>query len=179
VVPPVTPTPEQTPAAAAAITYTFYQGMDSLGNDIQRMTASDLPAMKEWCTANPECKGFNSGGWAKKLMRPMRLWTRAYANSPANSTMGMYVKNDPSIVPPTYTFHRGKYSPGADGLEFKSEAYNHPYMSAVCAEDSECKGYSNYGKLIKTIKPPAEWTSPPEWNTGNPATDFRGMYVKN
>jgi hypothetical protein len=177
---PVTPTPEQTAAAAAAaaITYTFYQGMESGGNDLQQITAADLPAMKLWCSNNPDCKGFNTDGWAKKLIVPFKSWTRAFPNVPANSTKGIYVKDNPLYVKPGYTFHRGKVSAGGEYLNLK-EPNNNDYLSAACAEDSNCKAYRTDGWLINTVKPPAQWEIPPAWNSGAASDAINGMYLRN
>lgn len=78
-------------AAAAAVTYAFHQGKDSDGNDIKRVAvlANNVPGLKEWCTKEPACKGFNTNAWMKSVLKPQSLWN-TWTQDP---TKGLYVKN--------------------------------------------------------------------------------------
>lgn len=81
----------QTPSGT---TYTFYQGLDSGGNDIGNSGLNDnIPALKAWCTEREACKGFNTNAWMKHTILPREQWYRWIADTPENANKGMFVKN--------------------------------------------------------------------------------------
>ena len=69
--------------------YEFIQGMDSGGNDIAYQTGTP-EQLKAWCSANPQCKGYNSNGWMKHTIKPRSQWYR-YTDNPAQ---GFFVKRN-------------------------------------------------------------------------------------
>jgi hypothetical protein len=71
--------------------YTFYQGMDSDGNDINQQAnlVDNISGLESWCTAQPSCKGFNTNGWMKQNILPQGQWSK-WTTEP---TKGLYVRN--------------------------------------------------------------------------------------
>jgi len=67
--------------------YDFHPFMDSGGNDITNITG-DVPQLQDWCTARPECLGFNTNGWMKNAISSQSTWSRWTDDS----LKGMYVK---------------------------------------------------------------------------------------
>lgn len=93
--PPPTPTP---PPPPPALTYRFYQGMDSPSGDMDYRgdLANNIPALQEICNSMPGCKGFNTYGWIKSILNPnLSQWA-------PDPNAGLYV-NDPNFVPATPT----------------------------------------------------------------------------
>jgi hypothetical protein len=81
-------------AAAAADTYKFYQGISSTGFDIVNSgLANNTTALKEWCTNEEKCKGFNTNGWMKYYIQPLEKWRRFAPDTPGNANMGFYTKD--------------------------------------------------------------------------------------
>ena len=68
--------------------YKFFQGLDSGGNDIGNQTPQDVQALLAACDRNPNCRGFNTNGWVKYLIKPQRQWYR-WSNDPSQ---GSYFK---------------------------------------------------------------------------------------
>jgi hypothetical protein len=55
--------------------YEFIQGMDSGGNDIRQSGNADkINELKKECDADPNCKGFNTNGWLKAVVKPKDQW---------------------------------------------------------------------------------------------------------
>ena len=73
------------------ITYSFAQGKDSSKNNIEHRSdlADNVPGLKAWCAAHPDCKGFNTNGWMKNKILPQNKWV-TWTEDPAR---GLYVKN--------------------------------------------------------------------------------------
>ena len=71
--------------------YSFVQGKDSHGNDIERywFEGITIDEMKSRCDANVECLGFNSNGWMKYHLKPENEWNH-WTN---DSNKGFYIKN--------------------------------------------------------------------------------------
>ena len=74
----------------AVAQYVFHQGMDSGGNDIKQKASivNDIDLLKEWCTACPQCKGFNTNAWMKHTISPETSWH----NWTDDPNKGLYVK---------------------------------------------------------------------------------------
>ena len=70
--------------------YSFVQGKDSHGNDIERywFEGITIDQMKSRCDANVECLGFNSNGWMKYHLKPENEWVH-WTNDP---NKGFYIK---------------------------------------------------------------------------------------
>ncbi len=79
-----------TPPAPSAPTYTFYQGKDSGGGDIQQVAnlADNVAGLKAWCDARSDCKGFNTNGWMKSTIAPSSQW----GTWTSDATKGLYVR---------------------------------------------------------------------------------------
>jgi hypothetical protein len=71
--------------------YSFVQGKDSHGNDIERywFEGITIDEMKSRCDANVECLGFNSNGWMKYHLKPENEWNH-WTNDP---NKGFYIKD--------------------------------------------------------------------------------------
>ncbi len=70
-------------------TFTYYAGKDSNGGDMIYFPdlANNVPALKSWCVANPNCKGFNTNGFMKSTIK-----TPAYLTPwPIDTTKGVYL----------------------------------------------------------------------------------------
>jgi hypothetical protein len=82
-------------ALVAATTYKFHQGMSSNeGNLLYKPTWKNRTAhMKEWCSGEPVCIGFDSDGHMKKTLLPQDQWDRWAENTKENWYKGLYVKN--------------------------------------------------------------------------------------
>jgi hypothetical protein len=96
VVPARAPTPAPAPALApvsapVATKFTFYQGMDSNGNDIYQKIelADNVPGLSAHCSSLPNCKGFNTNAWIKHTISPQSAWLR-WTSEPSK---GLYVRN--------------------------------------------------------------------------------------
>ncbi len=69
--------------------YAFTQGMDSGGNDIRRSgNADNIAELKKECDADPNCKGFNTNGFLKSVVKPVGEWYKWTDES----NKGFYVK---------------------------------------------------------------------------------------
>merc|ERR1719460_1916862 len=58
----------------AVKTYTEHSGKDSGGGNLERLAGKSQTELEEACSANPECKGFNSAGWLKSSIAPDSEW---------------------------------------------------------------------------------------------------------
>lgn len=72
--------------------YEFYQHMDSPGEDLGSMEDLTVEQLKEMADNDPECVGFNSLGWLKKVIKPESDWI--YLPGAENITEGLYVKKN-------------------------------------------------------------------------------------
>ena len=68
--------------------FDFYPMMDSSGNDIKRSNRGNIKAFATECNADPNCRGFNSNGWLKRVVRRQSEWSK-WTN---DKTKGFYVK---------------------------------------------------------------------------------------
>jgi hypothetical protein len=77
--------------APVATKFTFYQGMDSNGNDIYQKIelADNVPGLSAHCSSLPNCKGFNTNAWIKHTISPQSAWLR-WTSEPSK---GLYVRN--------------------------------------------------------------------------------------
>jgi Na+-transporting methylmalonyl-CoA/oxaloacetate decarboxylase gamma subunit len=99
--PEVVPSPPETVAiqTPSGVTYTFHQGMDSGGNDIDanltvvgiQGLVGNISTLKAWCTEREACKGFNTNGWMKNVILPQTSWAKW--DFTGNPNMGLFVKN--------------------------------------------------------------------------------------
>merc|ERR1719271_875398 len=55
-------------------TYEEHSGKDSGGGNLERLAGKSQTELEEACSANPECKGFNSAGWLKSSIAPDSEW---------------------------------------------------------------------------------------------------------
>jgi hypothetical protein len=83
------------PVAPAARTYTFFQGIDSNGGDIEQdgADANNVSALQAKCNSysNPPCLGFNTNGWMKKVLLPQAQWSNyRWTTDPSK---GFYLAN--------------------------------------------------------------------------------------
>jgi hypothetical protein len=70
--------------------YGFTQGMDSGGHDIRRSgNANNIMELKKECDADPNCKGFNTNGFLKNVVKSRGEWYK-WTDEP---NKGFYVKN--------------------------------------------------------------------------------------
>lgn len=67
--------------------YEFIQGMDSGGKNIRKISGT-TDQMKQACTTDTACNGFNTSGWMKRDLTPRSTWTR-WSNNPS---AGFYLK---------------------------------------------------------------------------------------
>ena len=69
--------------------YAYTQGMDSGGNDIRRSgNANNIAELKKECDADPNCKGFNTNGFLKNVVKSTGEWYKWTDES----NKGFYVK---------------------------------------------------------------------------------------
>jgi hypothetical protein len=68
--------------------YTFHPFVDSNAGDITHSEKGDTIAYAKECSADPNCRGFNSNGWMKKTLKPESEWTKWTDDA----TKGLYVK---------------------------------------------------------------------------------------
>lgn len=85
---PTTNVPTGVVSSAPTDGYTFYDMLDSYGNDYTQLSG-DISTLKAACSANPRCVGFNSNGWMKYSLRPLADWSIAFSSS----GLGLYKKN--------------------------------------------------------------------------------------
>ena len=67
--------------------FKFVPFMDSPEGDIVQRSGN-VEQLKAACLADPNCKGFNTNGWMKKIILPESRWVR-WTNDTAQ---GMYIK---------------------------------------------------------------------------------------
>lgn len=69
------PEPAPAPAVPRNVQYDFVPKYDSSGGDIGKKNGS-IDELKVLCTADPNCKGFNSNGWLKNTIKPSSEWKK-------------------------------------------------------------------------------------------------------
>jgi len=102
VIDPVNNTPIAVPAALASATtaaenYTFYQNKDSrFGELLSRSDLADnATALKAECDELEACKGFNTDGWLKAVIKPQEEWSNF---GTGHASRGLYVKSGVDVV---------------------------------------------------------------------------------
>lgn len=82
----------QNPTPPAPIPgFQWQQNLDSTGNNISRNTTATVAELGAMCAADPDCKGFNTQGWLKNLIKPKSEWTGMW-DTLCNGDQGMFVK---------------------------------------------------------------------------------------
>jgi hypothetical protein len=61
-------------ASQGAHSYTMHEKTDSGGANLKRLAGKSIDELKEACSADAECVGFNSAGWLKSGMAPEEEW---------------------------------------------------------------------------------------------------------
>ena len=47
------------------MSFKFYDGLDFVGNDLNRISKKSVEELKELCISDPKCSGFNTLGFMK------------------------------------------------------------------------------------------------------------------
>jgi hypothetical protein len=83
--------PKCTTTGSSLTSYTFYQGKDSAGYDIEYYSFPGITVenMKARCDSLPDCKGFNTNGWIKFYVKDQSQWDH-WTN---DASKGFYMKS--------------------------------------------------------------------------------------
>jgi hypothetical protein len=160
--------------------YTFYQGDDSSGNDIEQDSADagNSDALKGHCDNLTGCVGFNTNGFMKN-----KIYDAAYrAKWTTDPDKGLYVLKSYSPVAlesngsgsgsgsvvRTYTFYQGADSGDYDIAQDAANANNIPALKAKCDSLTGCVGFNTNGYMKnKIFSAHSTWTTDPA----------KGLYV--
>ena len=69
--------------------FEFTPGFDSVGHDIKRVMGG-IKATADACKKDPDCEGFNTGGYTKSTVKEEKYWT--YLPSGRANCVGTYLK---------------------------------------------------------------------------------------
>lgn len=129
--------------------FSFYQGSDSMNNDIGRYTNKTIEELKEICKSIPECVGFNSNGWMKsKIVNPRHLVKESSFVGP---TEGIYIDltKKKELVYDNYIFYEELDSPGSDLVYVKDKSIEE--LKVLCDNDPNCMGFNTLGWLKSSV----------------------------
>ena len=139
--------------------YDFYQGKDSGYGDCRYKVSGSIAQMKAKCSADRNCLGFNTNGWAKCALKPKGQWS-TWTNVPSK---GLYVKKF------KYDFYPGKDSSGGD-CRYKVSG-SIAQMKEKCSADPKCLGFNTNGWAKCVLKPKRNYST---WTNNR----SKGLYVK-
>ena len=143
--------------------YEFYQGKDSNGGDCKYgMGRYSLSDKFKKCSADPDCLGFNTNGYAKCSLLPQSKWS-TWTSDP---NKGFYLKTNTV----EYNFFQGLDSNGGD-CKYGMGRYSLEEMFQKCSADPDCLGFNTNGYPKCTLKPQSKWS---KW-TSDPN---KGLYLK-
>ena len=140
------------------VTYKFFQGMDSYGNDISQDAAlmGKLDKLKEKCNSLPNCKGFNTQGYFKMDIRPETTWNR----SSEDINEGLYVKESVYNDLPLGKQYVKIPNWDTSGSDIKKlDGKQIPEIQSECDATSNCVGFNQAGYLKSSITNPMDWTN--------------------
>lgn len=159
--------------------YQFYSLKDSSANDITQVPNITIPDMAKLCSNTPECQGFNTWGWMKKLIKPQDQWVNVNFFAINSPNEGLYVKDQKGIMRPPLTavdvpgfkFYSLQDSVGGD-FNSSVPVYGNPLeFGELCLATPGCAGFNTWGwqkKQIRTSYNKIWWTN----NTAE------GLYVR-
>ena len=166
--------------------YKFFLSQDSKGWDLKRVSTN--PA--KICSEDPNCKGYNSGGWLKYRIRSRRQWDGDFIEYKypcgglflkIGGTKGRIDKKklcgaETKSVPAGYEFHLNKDSVGYDIPNmWRMRGKDTETLSAACSEDPYCVGFNTAGWLKGKIKSTGKWRKN---YTHDGKLPCAGLYVK-
>ena len=135
--------------------YVKFLNTDSTGNDMINPSPPFSKSLREIaneCTTNPNCKGFNNGGWIKSAINDNKTSPSVFEGR----TINLYVKNS------DYTLYPNSDSGGSD-IAAVSDANTFTktidQLKSECNANATCVGFTNSGWLKTAIRPRNEWTT--------------------
>jgi len=147
--------------------YKFYPRESSSGNDITQLSqGAGVEFYADWCNQRADCKGFNSNGWMKKVIKPRNQWSTVFNDS----SKGFYVKENGDNPLMNYQFTARKSSSGNDITQLSQNAGVENYAK-WCNQRADCKGFNSNGWMKRSIKPVNQWST--VYNES-----WKGFYLK-
>lgn len=131
--------------------FSFYQGYDSMNNDIMQYPNKTIDELKTICKSMPDCVGFNSNGWMKhKIVNPTNLVKEP---SFATYTEGIYIDltKKKELKFDNYIFYEELDFVGSDITHVSNRSIEE--LKIMCDNDPNCMGFNTLGWLKSSINP--------------------------
>ena len=132
--------------------FDFHPLMDSLGGDLDKINGN-IDELAVACRNHPDCVGFNSNGFLKKILNDFSDWY----NWTEDSTKGLYTKRPFSEIESPlddFHFHPLMDSLGGDLIRLTGTMND---IALACRKDPDCLGFNSNGYLKESLDDYCDW----------------------